>query len=356
MKLLAFCHAYVGHGREAGAETTLANLLECLVNEGHECNVLLSRPYDGLSEIYEVNGVGVYPYNDRTTFNALLPAYDAVITHLECSERSNYAAKHLNIPVVHLVHNTMWQTEGYLSEGCDLAVYNTDWVQKFHEAAKTNPVVRVPRDETEKGQRADFRFRAHSEWPSVVVHPQIEPMEYQTPGSGDHVTMVNFFENKGPETFYEMAAAFPDQKFLAVCGGYGEQWLPDLPNVEIVPNTPDMTSVYRRTKVLLMPSQYESFGRVAVEAAASGIPTIASNTPGLREALGPCGLYADPKDISEWRFLLEALLTNQPFYDRMSKVAESRSAYWAAIRPQETKNFIATLAQVVDEFRSKRIG
>ena len=44
-----------------------------------------------------------------------------------------------------------------------------------------------------------------------------------------------------------------------------------------------------------MPSQEETWGRVAIEAISSGIPVIANPTEGLREALDYCGIYISLK-------------------------------------------------------------
>ena len=46
----------------------------------------------------------------------------------------------------------------------------------------------------------------------------------------------------------------------------------------------------------------------AVEAAASGIPTIAHPTPGLQEALGDAGVFVDRDDIDGWETALKELL------------------------------------------------
>ena len=83
----------------------------------------------------------------------------------------------------------------------------------------------------------------------------------------------------------------PERKFLGVKGSYDFQIIKDLPNVEIVENSPDILSTYRRTRILLMPSAYESWGRTATEAMCSGIPVICTPTPGLKENCGGAGIF-----------------------------------------------------------------
>ena len=63
------------------------------------------------------------------------------------------------------------------------------------------------------------------------------------------------------------------------------------PNVTIWPQQEDARQIYRETRLLIMPSKYESYGRVAAEAAISGIPTICADLPGLREAMGGHATY-----------------------------------------------------------------
>src|SRR5690606_19054142 len=93
-------------------------------------------------------------------------------------------------------------------------------------------------------------------------------------------------------------------RFLGVTGIYGRQQdLAGLANVEVIPHVPhpEMRGrVYARTRVLLVPSSYESWGRVASEAICSGIPVVAHPTPGLRECLGDAGLFVDRRDVDGW--------------------------------------------------------
>lgn len=337
--ILAFVHAYAGHGREAGAETTLANLLESLVQDGWKCTVLLSRP--GVPE-YTHNGVTVRSTLYDSELIELLPETGALITHLECSERVSLVGRLHKVPVIQLIHNTMWQTEGYLNEGCDLAIFNTDWVRDFHEGCDDKlDAVGVASRTDDGGTKIEFKQRKPHKWKSVVLHPQVDPSLYRV-NPGDCVTLINLFENKGPKIFYQLADAFPGYKFLGVRGGYGDQEIPDdLPaNVRILPNTPHVREVYASTKVLVMPSRYESFGRVAIEAAASGIPTLAAGTPGLEEALGPMNTYAPIDDFDMWAYRLMELMSDPVKWEDASANALDRSIYWASQRVPETKAMI----------------
>tara|TARA_B100000927_G_scaffold291479_1_gene293890 strand:+ start:243 stop:1328 length:1086 start_codon:yes stop_codon:yes gene_type:complete len=48
----------------------------------------------------------------------------------------------------------------------------------------------------------------------------------------------------------------------------------------------NVANFYRRIDILFFPSKREGFGNVAAEAAACGIPTVAYNIPGIRDAIG----------------------------------------------------------------------
>ena len=83
--------------------------------------------------------------------------------------------------------------------------------------------------------------------------------------------------------------------------------------------------VWARTKVLLMPSTYESYGMVAVEALASGIPVIACPTPGLKESLDYAGIFPHSTSLKLWQSELARLLTDDNYYAERSQLALQRS-------------------------------
>ncbi|GGW80917.1 glycosyl transferase family 1 [Streptomyces griseoloalbus] len=293
----------------AGAEHMLVSMLRPLVERGHDVQVWLSR-YGRATEPYDYRGIQVVPLESRLDFPTAVRRADVLVSHLECVPSTTALARGYGKPVVVLCHNTHRPTfRDMASGGTALAVYNSQWMEREAELffAEYPKAVRPAS--------------------SLVVRPPVFADEYAT-RPGKAITLINCNEAKGGKVFAALARRMPDQQFLAVKGAYGEQILPDLPNVEVVEHVDgaDMReTVYGRTKVLLMPSSYESWGRAAVEALASGIPVVAHPTPGLCESLGEAGVFVDRSDVDGYEAVLRKLLT--PAEHRLaSKRARARSA------------------------------
>jgi len=153
--------------------------------------------------------------------------------------------------------------------------------------------------------------------------------------------------------FYKLAERMPDVRFLGVVGAYGGQDIRDLPNVEIQPHTPNIRDdVYARTRVLLMPSSYESWGRTGAEAMASGIPTIAHPTPGLRESLGDSGVFVERPDLDGWEHAIRQLLDGRR-WRAASRRALARSAQLDPTADLEV--WCRTMEEVAEHGRSRRL-
>jgi glycosyltransferase involved in cell wall biosynthesis len=75
-----------------------------------------------------------------------------------------------------------------------------------------------------------------------------------------------------------------------------------LNNVDCMGWVKDMKGAYGRARLLIGPSIWpEPFGRVFIEAAASGIPSVASARGGIAEAVGEGGILIDDIfDINRW--------------------------------------------------------
>ena len=272
-------------------------LARALVDRGHRVEVLLSFPLPWLREPYDYQGVRVHPARDAKADPFLWfsgpDRADVVVTHLENTPRAVTLGKMYGVPAVHLLHNDHGPTRAWCNPDVALVVSNTAWI----------------------AQQVDHPNL-------IVVRPPVIPVDYATT-PGDAVTLINVNPDKGAHVFYALAERFPDQKFIGVEGSYGEQInRTDLPNVEWIAHVPGhqmRERVYARTRVLLMPSIYESYGRTAVEAMVSGIPVIAHPTPGLCEALADAGTYAHREDIDAWQAALQTLLTSEAWQTASNK-------------------------------------
>lgn len=79
-------------------------------------------------------------------------------------------------------------------------------------------------------------------------------------------------------------------------------------------------SLYRIADLCVIPSLYEPFGLVALEAMASGCPCIVADTGGLREVVPPgerVGLRFNGGDAEHLGVMIDRLLTDAPLRDRL---------------------------------------
>jgi hypothetical protein len=329
--ILAYVHAYVPT-HNAGAETTLHDILRYLVSQGWEATVVLKpetnmlMPKEDPKEVF-FEGVRVVTLSRPNQLVSYVANADVTISHLECSNRLHLLSKKWNKPTVHLVHNTHKLTRQWAS-GADALIFNTNWV-------------------SEDPMFSDFTH------PWMACYPPVNPENYKVT-RGKSVTLVNLWPDKGSGIFYYLAEQFPEIPFLGVIGGYGEQVIKELPNVTILPHTPDMKSVYSKTKILLMPSKYESYGRVGVEAMASGIPVLAHPTSGLRESLGDAGTFADRDTPEDWKKSLTELLKPAK-YGKMSKLATARSEILHRQSSMELESIPSFLKELIRIKNGRRV-
>lgn len=318
MHILGMVHQYVPD-RSAGAETHVHAMLRALAARGHTVDVTLSAQR---GDPYTLDGVHVWPQVDlRDDVFRWVPGVDLIVAHLANTVRANVLGHYNDIPVAILHHNTFEPTRDSLmlpDARTDLLVLNSRWMDE---------------------NLIDWSIAWDYELPPrVITRPTVDRSAYETT-PGDRVTLVNMRRRspaepdgltKGGEIFRALAQALPELPFLGVTGAYGvQQEVDDLANVEVIPHTPHdqmRELVYGRTKVLVVPSSYESWGRVAAEAICSGIPVVASPTPGLQECLGSAGIFVDPNDVDGWVDAVSTLMTKPRAWAAASKASLARAA------------------------------
>jgi len=312
----------------AGSETTVWAAFRAMAQRGHIVKIVCDR---SVTAPYTFEGIEVVRPPRRglqSWLENFVKDADLLVTHLDLTSQAMTLAMAAKKPLVHFIHNDAqlmyWRVDARVPYKNALTIFNSNWLANKPSSWAGQD---LPKD-----------------WESphsIIVHPVVEPEHYRCE-RGESVTLANPTVGKGADTFYKLAVRMPDQSFITAQGGYGiqevcrpqnpsahphpfyddqgtEKPCYGLPNVTHLKNDPDIRNIFRRTKVLLMPSEYESYGRVGVEAACAGIPTIAHPTLGLLEAFGEAGIFIDRNDTDAWEAELRRLLTDEVYYHKRSQ-------------------------------------
>jgi glycosyltransferase involved in cell wall biosynthesis len=187
------------------------------------------------------------------------------------------------------------------------------------------------------------RLRAWSGVAAAVVPPIVEPAEDAEDAPRDRVLFVNPIPEKGCEIAFALMRELRHVPFIVL-----ESWpLPDawrsycltrvaaFGNVDWRTPTDDMNAVWQRTRAVLMPSiAEETWGRVAGEAQARGIPVIASTRGALADTVGPGGLLLDVHGpLDAWIGAVERLASDDRLHRRLAEAARSHAARAQAEAP-----------------------
>jgi D-inositol-3-phosphate glycosyltransferase len=107
---------------------------------------------------------------------------------------------------------------------------------------------------------------------------------------------------------------------------------------------------YTAADVCVIPSHYEPFGLVAIEAMACGTPVIASNVGGLKFTVVPdeTGLLVAPQDIEGFAAAMEQVLTQSHW----SAQVRTQATTWV----QENFSWTGVAAQLSDLYRRLLVG
>ena len=276
MRLLLSLHLYLPD-HAAGGEMYCHNIAKYMVKAGHSVRVLLlEHAHYNITAPYVYEGVEVFPATGDISHHFWWS--DAVITHLGHTVWSAQLAKVFNKTTFFISHNT---------HPYDIVIDSNRWPTELHP---------------KKAMRVIYNSIAMAdilkyENNSIVVHPAIDRKAFDFGGpTGEYITLINVNANKGGNIFKAIARAMPNKKFLGIGGSYDSQIREDIPNLTYWPNSPDMEKVYRATRILLVPSAYESWGMCATEAMCNGIPVIYHPTFGLRENVGEYGISLPNKN------------------------------------------------------------
>lgn len=329
MKILWIIHGYVP-SLNAGAEYYAHNLNKYLISKGHKVCVLVPEKYaDKTNENTCYEGVNINITDVKAERDALAEWCDIVMTHLDYTEIAmNYINSYK--PIVWVSHNTHFDSYKKVGNNANLSIiYNSNAMREMGK---------------DKFMNDSFVLR-----PPISLKRPLNKKE-PNPFNNEYITLINCNKNKGGEILRELAQKMPYKKFLAVTGAYEKQILELTPNVTVEPPTTNIQKIYDKSRIILMPSFYESWGMVASEAIENGIPVIANRTFGLEENLADAGTYCPLDNVKKWIQSIK-LLDNKVIYDLKSKQSLERAKEQKLMNKKELRDCEIFLLNKIELFK-----
>lgn len=235
-----------------------------------------------------------------------------------------------------------------VAERCRLVVLaHMDWGREHHVLHEAHAVVTTSRHTRAKFGLPDERVH--------VVRPGVDPAPLAA-GTG-LLAVGAVVPGKGHDVLMHALARLDDLPWSCTVVGaldVDPGFVAGLPRHERVTFTGPLRGraldrAYAAAGLLVLPSRHEAYGMVVTEALARGIPVIASDVGGVREALGTTsggypGLLVPPDDDAALAEALRLWLTDP--------VLRARLRRWAADRRTRLAGWSSTVAGVADVLAS----
>jgi len=320
MKLLWIIHGYIPV-LNAGAETYTHNLNKYLISMGHEVIVSVPQFHSTyVNKTQTIDGVQIV-FNTIDIISEKVKWCDIVLTHLDYSLCTiNYVRNYK--PIVWVSHNTFYDNYEFVNNKSNVSIiFNTLKAKEL--CTFTNK--------------------------SIVLRPPITVEKTTTdPIKNKYITLININDLKGGHILKRLALAMPDKEFLGVTGGYNEQ-IEQPSSVKVVPHTTNISEIYNVSRIIIMPSSYESFGMVGAEAIINEIPVIASPCFGLIENLEDAGIFVERENLEGWISAIKAL-DNEHYYKSKQQQCNNRACELKEINKSELYETMMFLLQRKHEF------
>jgi glycogen(starch) synthase len=268
-------------------------------------------------------------------------AHDWLVTHPAIT-----LAEHAGVPLVATMHATeAGRHSGWLSQRLNQQVHSVEWwlANRADSLITCSTAMRAEVAHLFEVEPADI----------AVIHNGIEPRGWRVPAaavrsararhSPDGAPLVLYFGRlEWEKGVHDLLAALPRLRRAhpgarLVVAGQGVQAaalveqarkLRVRRSVDFVGHLPDrsLVALLAAADVVVLPSRYEPFGIVALEAAAAGAPLVASTAGGLAELVvdGETGLSVEPGDVDAIVAGIRTVLADPAAAARRARAAKAR--------------------------------
>jgi hypothetical protein len=284
----------------AGSEISAYETIKYLRSRGHDISIFVNT-----WKVSEYDGFKIYKYNSSDEFcKSRFQHADIVLFQMGYDPKNMELIKNRSKDVfvfVHVIDIDPWLLQQKVSFPVTV-IYNSHMTQDAIPSLHPNMRM-IPYVETNKFKG----LRQHTI-------------------NNDTVCLINCNRNKGGEMLKILAKKMPDVQFMGVKGGYSSQVVnSDSENLTYIENQKDITLVFKQIGILIMPSKNETWGRTAVEAMASGVPVIHSESPGLVECVGGAGIMCMHNDEDAWVDAIRRIIGDRAYRERMRQYGFKRT-------------------------------
>ncbi|MEN3035534.1 MAG: glycosyltransferase family 4 protein [Candidatus Methanosuratincola sp.] len=352
MRILTITWEYPPH-IVGGLGRHVHNLSIHLASKGADVTVLSFT--DGTSESHEradgVEIVRVNPYVMRYPdfvswiegLNMLmveraadLGSFDLIHVHDWLTAYSGIALKHMwRLPLVATIHATELGRRKVLSNDSERHIHEMEWWLAY-EAWRVICCSKYMVNEVQLNLGCPIDKIS-------VIHNGYDPKLARSNSAGTNkkntrtvLFVGRLVYEKGPHLLVEAASLLKDCRVIIVGDGAMRPYLEGLARklgvsdrVTFMGHVDDDTllSIYEEAPVLVIPSLYEPFGIVVLEAMSLGIPVIVSNTGGLDEIItdGRDGLKFQTGSPEELAKAITRILDDEGLRARLVENAKSRA-------------------------------
>ena len=351
-----------------GAETHLHEIFRRLAARGHHVTLLVSRP-PGAQHRAEVDGMEVHRAGGRYTFNVAAPSYyrrrladrefDVMVEDLnKVPLLSPLWARH---PLVLLVHHLFGATA---FQEASLPLAGATWLLE----RPLGPVYRrVPTMAVSRSTAADLGRRGLAEEEIAVIPNGVEIGRLSPAGPGDRFTTPTLLYLGRLKRYKRVdlpiravatlrGEGLPVRLIVAGTGDHepalrslvAELGIEDAVEFRGFVSEEEKIELFRRAWVHVLASPKEGWGITVIEAAACGTPTIASDSPGLRDSVvhGETGLLVPHGDVAALAGAVRRMVGEQELREALGRQARTFAERFTWDRAaDETESFLAGVAR-----------
>jgi glycosyltransferase involved in cell wall biosynthesis len=345
--LVVMSYRDMEHPEAGGAEVIMFEVFRRLRAQGHRVT-FVTGGFAGAPAHTTLDGMDVHRVGNQYTFNWAGPRH---YRHLVQTERVDAVIEDINkipfftprhvpgVPTVAVVPH-LFGTTVFAEASWPIAAY-----VYLHEQLIPSVYRRCPFSVLSETTRDDLLARGIAAERIHVIHPGLDleahPLRAagHTPPTRPVITYLGRVKRyKGIDLVIRalptIQTRVPDVRYWIVGEGdhaealrriAGEVGVSDAVEFLGFKAGAEKARVLEETRVLAYTSPKEGFGLSVIEAGAVGVPTVASNSPGLRESVrdGVTGLLCPHGDVPALAGALTTLLADDPTWERFSRAARA---------------------------------